>query len=72
MALFGSVARDTARQASDVDLLVSFDQPVGFITFVQVQHTLERILERRVDLLTEDSLRSGIRDRILAERVQVW
>jgi len=27
LAIFGSVVRDEAREASDVDLLVEFDQP---------------------------------------------
>ena len=29
LSLFGSVARDEATEASDVDLLVEFDRPVG-------------------------------------------
>ena len=36
-ALFGSVARDAATVASDVDLLVEFDRPTGYFGLVRAQ-----------------------------------
>ena len=67
--LFGSVARDDAGPGSDVDLLVEFDQPVGLFHFFRVQHRLEAILGRTVDLVMKDAIKRQLRTRILAEAV---
>ncbi|MDQ3399097.1 MAG: nucleotidyltransferase family protein [Deinococcota bacterium] len=70
LALFGSVARNEAEGDSDVDLLVSFDRPVGFFHFLEVKDYLETVLKTRVDLVTEDALKKQLRERILAEAVR--
>lgn len=70
LALFGSVARNEAEGDSDVDLLVSFDRPVGFFHFLEVKDYLETILKARVDLVTEDALKKQLRERVLAEAVR--
>ena len=45
LALFGSVVRDEANAASDVDLLVEFDdRPIGLFHVSRTQHYLEKIL----------------------------
>ena len=67
LVVFGSVARDTAGPASDVDVLVEFKTPVGLFTFVRVQQHLESLLGCRVDLVTPEAIRPIMRDRILAE-----
>ena len=67
LAVFGSVARDTAGPASDIDVLVEFKNPVGLFTFVRVQQHLESLLGCRVDLVTPEAIRPIMRDRILAE-----
>ncbi len=73
LAIFGSVARDTAGPASDVDLLVEFTAPVGLITFVRLQQHLESMLKCRVDLVTPEALRPLMRDQILAETTRaIW
>ena len=71
LALFGSVARDEAGQDSDVDLLVEFDRPVGLFRFMELQSHLEDLLGCGVDLGTPQSLKPRIRDRVLAEAVDV-
>ncbi len=70
LALFGSVARNEAEGDSDVDILVSFDRPVGFFHFLEVKDYLETVLKTRVDLVTEDALKKQLRERILAEAVR--
>jgi predicted nucleotidyltransferase len=65
--LFGSVARGESTADSDIDLLVDAGQktspwfPAGLID------ELERLLGRRVDVVTEDSLYWLLRRRILKE-----
>ena len=71
LSLFGSTARSEQREGSDVDLLVSFDRPVGLFHLVRTQQELERILGRSVDLVTEAGLRPRVRERVLAEAIRV-
>jgi uncharacterized protein len=69
LALFGSVARDDASPASDIDLLVEFDRPVGLFELVEIKHFLEKLLGRSVDLVPRDSLKRQLRERILNEAI---
>ncbi len=68
--LFGSAARDEARDDSDVDLLVEFEQPVSLFQFVRLQRGIEAVLGRRVDLVTRRAIKPQLRDRILREAVR--
>lgn len=61
LLLFGSVARDEARQDSDVDFLVEFNCEVGLFEFIKVRHFLEDILNCPVDMGTIDALREHMR-----------
>jgi len=69
--LFGSVADDTAHPESDVDVLVDFVQPEGLFRLIQVRHLLEDLLERRIDVVTEDALKGPIRQNVLSSLVKV-
>lgn len=69
LAIFGSVARDTARPDSDVDLLITFSRSVGLFAFARVQLRLEQILGCRVDLVTPDAIRTEMRGQILSGAV---
>ncbi len=71
LALFGSAARDEARQDSDVDLLVEFERPVGLFEFVDLKSYLENLLGCQVDLGTPASLKPKLRERVLKEAVYV-
>jgi uncharacterized protein len=71
LALFGSVARNEARQDSDVDLLVEFIQPVGLFQFIDLQQRLETLLGCKVDLGTPRSLKLHIKDSVLREAIRV-
>jgi predicted nucleotidyltransferase len=70
LALFGSAARDEAGAESDVDVLVVFERK-SFRAYVGLLRHLEGLLGRRVDLVIEEALKPAIRDRILAEKVDV-
>lgn len=71
LALFGSVVRDEATSASDVDLLVEFDgRPVGLFHLSRTQHYLETVLGvPHVDLVLRDAVKPALRDKILREAV---
>lgn len=59
IGLFGSCARGESGEASDIDLIVEFERPIGF-RFVELAEYLENLLGRKVDLLTPAGVR-GIR-----------
>lgn len=67
LSVFGSVARGEAGEASDVDLLVGFDRPVGLFHFVTVKERLEAVLAVSVDLVTPGGLKAPLRAHVLAE-----
>jgi hypothetical protein len=69
IALFGSAARGEAQRKSDIDILVEFDSAVGFLKFLQLQHRLEELLGKRVDLVTQAALKRQFRDQILKEAI---
>ncbi|MGV6817208.1 MAG: nucleotidyltransferase family protein [Thiotrichales bacterium] len=71
LALFGSTARDSARDESDIDLLVGFDGPATSRRYFGVQFFLEDRLGVSVDLVTEKALRSELRSYVEAEKIDV-
>ncbi len=71
LALFGSTARDSATERSDVDVLVAFDGPATSARYFGVQFYLEDLLGCPVDLVTEKALRPELRPFIEQEAVHV-
>ena len=61
LALFGSYARDDYNENSDIDILVSFNHPIG-IEFITLAHELEDLLQTKIDLVS----RNGIQPRYLS------
>ena len=71
LALFGSVARDTATAQSDIDVLVAFDGPATSARFFGVKFYLEDLMGRPVDLVTDKALRPELRPFVEREAVSV-
>jgi len=68
VGLFGSFARNEMRFDSDVDLLVEFESgEKSFDRFMALAFLLDDLLQRRVELVTPESLSPYIGPRILAE-----
>jgi len=70
LAIFGSVARDEVGPESDVDILVEFAKPIGLFEFVRLKIYLEKLLQRKVDLVTPDALKERMREQILKEAIR--
>jgi uncharacterized protein len=71
--LFGSTARDEAREDSDVDLF--FDHPLGSLglfELMDVKEAAARLLGRKTDIMTRRSLHPLLKQRIEASAVQVF
>jgi uncharacterized protein len=71
LSLFGSVARNEANPASDVDLLVEFDRPIGYFSLFALQDHIESLLGCKVDLGTAESLKVRIRERVMKACIRV-
>ena len=72
--LIGSVARDRAHDASDIDVFFDLARPQGFTLFdlVALQERMQEILGAKVDLMTRKGIHPRRRPRIEAAAVQVF
>lgn len=71
-AVFGSHATGEAKPNSDVDLLVEFGSRKSLFDLVGLKLDLEKVLERKVDLLTYRSINHLLRDIILNEQIVIY
>jgi len=63
---FGSFARNEQTESSDIDIIVSFEKPLGW-AFFDLQELLEAELDRKVDLVSIKALKEQLKDIILKE-----
>ena len=72
--LFGSTARGTTRDDSDVDIFIEAEQADRFNAFdlIEVKTILERRLDAHVDLTTRDGLHPRLREQIEREAIRVF
>lgn len=70
-AVFGSYIRGDARDNSDIDMLVEVPRGTGLFAFVGLQYKLEDVLNKKVDLVTYQSIHPLLRDRISREQVPI-
>ena len=68
IGLFGSYAKGTPSETSDVDVVVEFARPIG-LRFVEFAEYLESLLGKRVDVLTPAGVQ-GIRIARIAEEIE--
>jgi len=66
IGLFGSFSRDEQTENSDVDLIVTFDKPIG-LDFITLKDYLESLFQRKVDLVTMRALKPQLKDQILKD-----
>ena len=71
IGLFGSYARDEAREESDIDIVVQLRGENLADNFFGTLHYLEDHLPHRIDLGIESSLRPEIRERVEREIIYV-
>ena len=64
IGLFGSFASDSARDDSDIDLLIELEKPIGW-KFFSLEIYLEQIFGRKIDLVTKNALRDRLKEDIL-------
>jgi len=71
MGVFGSVARGEENQNSDIDFVVELLNPLGFQFFSMVDD-LEKKLDKKVDVLTYNSIRDFFIASALEDEIVVY
>jgi predicted nucleotidyltransferase len=68
IALFGSFFKQKETKASDVDIFIEFEKPIGF-KFIDLTERLENLLGRKIDVLTPAGMNS-IRIKKIARNIK--
>ncbi len=71
LGVFGSYVRHQQQRGSDLDVLVTFDEPPSLLQFIQLEHDLTDTVGVKVDLVMRDALKARIGQHILREAVAV-
>jgi len=68
IGLFGSYAKGKQTEESDIDIVAEFDKPIG-LKFIDFAEYLERILEKKIDVLTPEGIK-GITAKRISEDIE--
>jgi len=71
VSLFGSLARQSAKASSDIDLLVEFEKEADLFDLVGLSLFLEDELGRPVDVVPKGAIRDELRQEILEQALAV-
>ncbi len=66
IGLFGSFAKNSNTEDSDIDLLVELKKPIGW-KILSLELYLEKIFNKKIDLVTKNALKDQIKKEILEE-----
>ncbi|HBB90393.1 MAG: nucleotidyltransferase [Bacteroidetes bacterium GWF2_49_14] len=64
IGLFGSFSDGSNTNDSDIDLLVELERPIGW-RFFSLELYLESVLNRKIDLVTKNSIKEQLKTDIL-------
>ena len=65
IGIFGSVARGEDTSESDIDILYSFQNTVGLFNLIHIKDDLEKKLNARVDLVSEQFVHPKLKPQIM-------
>jgi predicted nucleotidyltransferase len=68
LGLFGSYARGENTETSDLDFIVEFEKKT-FDAYMDLKAFLEKLFQRKVDLVLTDAIKPRLRTTILNEAV---
>lgn len=66
IGLFGSFTDGSFTEESDIDILVDFERPIGW-KFFSLEIYLEKIFNRKIDLVTKNALKEQLKESILQQ-----
>ncbi|MBD3229233.1 MAG: hypothetical protein GF329_13705 [Candidatus Lokiarchaeota archaeon] len=64
-ALFGSIIREDFNEDSDIDILIEFRGRKSLLDLVRLKRDLEEKINRKIDILTYNSIHPLLIDKIL-------
>jgi len=67
IGVFGSYARGDEKPGSDIDILVEFSSTPDLFEFFEIEEYLERVLDRKIDLVREKAIKKQMKDEIMKE-----
>ena len=70
--LFGSYAKEDAKEESDIDILIELPTNYSLLDFVGIKLELEDILGKNVDLVEYLALKPALKTTILNEEVIIY
>jgi predicted nucleotidyltransferase len=62
--IFGSYAEGKQKEKSDIDLIVDFKKTPTFIELIKIEEEISKLLDTKVDLLTEEGISPYIKPYI--------
>ena len=71
IGVFGSYIRNEETSESDIDILVEFTETPGMKEFFQAEDYLEKLLNRKIDMVREKAIRKELKEDILSEVVYI-
>jgi hypothetical protein len=72
--IFGSFSRMEEKPDSDIDILVDLDSstPIGLLQYARIINKLESLLDRKVDLVVNGTVKPYARDSINRDKILVY
>jgi len=70
IGLFGSFSDESFTEESDIDLIVELERLIGW-EFFSLELYLEKVFNRKIDLVTKNALKEQIKDSILKQTIYV-
>ena len=71
IGIFGSFVRGEQKRRSDIDILVEYDEVPDMFEFINLGRYLQRLLRKKIDLVSKEAIRPELKDRILREIVYI-
>lgn len=71
IGIFGSFARNEATKDSDLDMLVTLKEPIGYFRFFELEKYIKSIIGRNIDLATKEAIKPVIRQNIMKDLVLI-
>jgi uncharacterized protein len=71
IGIFGSYVRGEQTNESDVDVLVTFKEPIDFFLFLDLEDYISDLIGKKVDLVMKKALKPNIGKSIIEETIYV-
>lgn len=70
--VFGSVARNEETPESDIDIFVRLGKPMTLVSYSFFIESLEKVLHKKVDVVTDRSINSFLKPYIMADLKTIY